>query len=187
MQLTLTLNMTTAQVVQKDTVNNNSPILDYDHLDDYVPPTSSWVCFLLNEERNGRPNDSMAYLFWENLVFLNEILQCWPVLWTRIRNLRLIYFIYVLYMIEALKIRLWGVKCVPCQVRYSGPFYFISIPLFITVISEGSLVLGWRGGGGGAFFCWVSMILKLLASNTSIVKVRFGEGVAAVSTRSLFF
>ena len=148
MQLTLTLNMTTAQVVQKDTVNNNSPILDYDHLDDHVPPTSSWVCFLLNEERNGRPNDSMAYLFWENLVFLNEILQCWPVLWTRIRNLRLIYFIYVLYMIEALKIRLWGVKCVPCQVRYSGPFYFISIPLFITVISEGSLVLGWRGGGG---------------------------------------
>ena len=101
------------------------------------------------------------------------------------KNKKLEVNIFHLYMMDALKIRLWGVNCVPCQVRYSGPFYFISIPLFITVISEGSLVLGWRGGG--AFFCWVSMILKLLASNTSIVKVRFGEGVEAVSTRSLFF
>ena len=39
-QLTLTLNMTTAQVVETSvTVNNNSPIVDYFHLDDQTQPT----------------------------------------------------------------------------------------------------------------------------------------------------
>ena len=37
---TLTLKMTTAQVVEKSvTVNNNSPIQDYVHPDDHIPPT----------------------------------------------------------------------------------------------------------------------------------------------------
>ena len=39
-QLTLTLKMTTAQVVEMSaTVNNNSPIQDYVHLDDQTQPT----------------------------------------------------------------------------------------------------------------------------------------------------
>ena len=39
-QLTLTLKMTTAQVVEKSvTVNNNSPIQDYVHPDDQTQPT----------------------------------------------------------------------------------------------------------------------------------------------------
>ena len=39
-QLTLTLKMTTAQVVEASvTVNNNSPIQDYVHLDDQTQPT----------------------------------------------------------------------------------------------------------------------------------------------------
>ena len=39
-QLTLTLKMTTAQVVEtSDTVNNNSPIQDYVHPDDQTQPT----------------------------------------------------------------------------------------------------------------------------------------------------
>ena len=40
MQLTLTLKMTTAQVVETSiTVNNNSPIQDYVHPDDKTQPT----------------------------------------------------------------------------------------------------------------------------------------------------
>ena len=46
-QLTLTLKMTTAQVVETSvTVNNNSPIRDYVHPDDQTQPTfeyDSWV------------------------------------------------------------------------------------------------------------------------------------------------
>ena len=39
-QLTMTLKMTTAQVVETSvTVNNNSPIQDYVHLDDKTQPT----------------------------------------------------------------------------------------------------------------------------------------------------
>ena len=39
-QLTLTLKMTTAQVVETSvTVNNNSPIQDYVHLDNHTQPT----------------------------------------------------------------------------------------------------------------------------------------------------
>ena len=39
-QLTLTVKMTTAQVVEASvTVNNNSPIQDYVHLDDQTQPT----------------------------------------------------------------------------------------------------------------------------------------------------
>ena len=39
-QLTLTLKMTTAQVVETSvTVNNSSPIQDYVHLDDQTQPT----------------------------------------------------------------------------------------------------------------------------------------------------
>ena len=41
MQLTLTLKMTTAQVVETSvTINNNSPIQDYVHPDDHAQPTS---------------------------------------------------------------------------------------------------------------------------------------------------
>ena len=40
MQLTLTLKMTTTQVVETSvTVNNNSPIQDYVHPDDQTQPT----------------------------------------------------------------------------------------------------------------------------------------------------
>ena len=40
MQLTLTLNVNTAQVVETSvTVNNNSPIQDYVHPDDHTQPT----------------------------------------------------------------------------------------------------------------------------------------------------
>ena len=42
MQLTLTLKMTTAQVVETSfTVKNNNPIQDYVHLDDQTQPTYS--------------------------------------------------------------------------------------------------------------------------------------------------
>ena len=41
MQLTLTLKMTTSQVVKTSvTVNNNSPIQDYVQLDDHAQPTN---------------------------------------------------------------------------------------------------------------------------------------------------
>ena len=40
-QLTMTVKMTTAQVVETSvTVNNNSPIQDYVHPDDQIQPTS---------------------------------------------------------------------------------------------------------------------------------------------------
>ena len=39
-QITLTLKKTTTQVVEMSvTVNNNSPIQDYTHLDDHISPT----------------------------------------------------------------------------------------------------------------------------------------------------
>ena len=38
-QLTLTLKMTTAQVVETSVTVNNSPIQDYVHLDDQTQPT----------------------------------------------------------------------------------------------------------------------------------------------------
>ena len=45
-QLTLTLKMTTAQVVETSvTVNNNSAIQDYVHLDNQTPPTFGIVIF----------------------------------------------------------------------------------------------------------------------------------------------
>ena len=46
-QLTLTLKMNTAQVVETSvTVNNNSPIQDYVHPDDQTQPTFE-ICFVL--------------------------------------------------------------------------------------------------------------------------------------------
>ena len=46
-QLTLTLKMTTAQVVETSvTVNNNSSIQDYVHTDDQTQPTSSTLLFV---------------------------------------------------------------------------------------------------------------------------------------------
>jgi len=54
-QLTLTLKMTTAQVVETSvTVNNNSPIQDYVHLDDQTRPTFNcyyWRPFSLRHWR----------------------------------------------------------------------------------------------------------------------------------------
>ena len=48
MQLTLTLKMTTAQVVETSvTVNNNSPIQDYVHLDDHTQLLRKEICYLL--------------------------------------------------------------------------------------------------------------------------------------------
>ena len=48
-QLTLTLKMTTAQVVETSvTVNNNSPIQDYVHPDDQTQPTENYI-----RERSG--------------------------------------------------------------------------------------------------------------------------------------
>ena len=38
-QLTLTLKVTITQVVETSVTVNNSPIQDYNHLDDYVQPT----------------------------------------------------------------------------------------------------------------------------------------------------
>ena len=39
MQLTLTLKMTTAKVVETTVTVNNSPVQDYVHLDDHIQPT----------------------------------------------------------------------------------------------------------------------------------------------------
>ena len=48
-QLTLTLKMTTAQVVETSvTVNNNSPIQDYVHPIDQTQPT---FCFIFNDAK----------------------------------------------------------------------------------------------------------------------------------------
>ena len=38
-QLTLTLKMTTAKVVETSVTVNNSPVQDYVHLDDHTQPT----------------------------------------------------------------------------------------------------------------------------------------------------
>ena len=47
-QLTLTLKMTTAQVVETSvTVNNNSPIQDYVHPDNHTQPTCDWNFLLI--------------------------------------------------------------------------------------------------------------------------------------------
>ena len=49
-QLTLTLKMTTAQVVETSvTVNNNSPIQDYIHPDDQTQPSFVLITNLLYE------------------------------------------------------------------------------------------------------------------------------------------
>ena len=46
-QLTLTMKMTTAQVVATPaTVNNNNPIQDYVHLDYHTQPSLLWDCHL---------------------------------------------------------------------------------------------------------------------------------------------
>ena len=50
-QLTLTLKMTTAQVVETSVnVNNNSPIQEYVHPDDQNQPSFIIDCFLLYQE-----------------------------------------------------------------------------------------------------------------------------------------
>ena len=50
-QLTLTLKMTTAQVVETSvTVNNNSPIQEYVHPDDQTQPTFEILTLLDDEE-----------------------------------------------------------------------------------------------------------------------------------------
>ena len=47
-QLTLTLKMTTAQVVETSvTVNNNSPIQDYVHPDDQTQPTFEIIFMII--------------------------------------------------------------------------------------------------------------------------------------------
>ena len=47
-QLTLTLKMTTAQVVETSvTVNNNSPIQDYVHPDDQTQPTFTFTIIII--------------------------------------------------------------------------------------------------------------------------------------------
>ena len=47
-QLTLTLKMTTAQVVETSvTVNNNSPIQDYVHPDDQTRPTFEIIFMII--------------------------------------------------------------------------------------------------------------------------------------------
>ena len=51
-QLTLTLKMTTAEVVETSvTVNNNSPIQDYAHPDDQTQPTFVTQFVKLNAEK----------------------------------------------------------------------------------------------------------------------------------------
>ena len=50
---TLTLKMTTSQVVETSvTVNNNSPIQDYVHLDDQTHPTFIILLFIWRERTN---------------------------------------------------------------------------------------------------------------------------------------
>ena len=50
-QLTLTLKITTAQVVETSvTVNNNSPIKDYVHPDDQTQPTFN--CMIITSDLN---------------------------------------------------------------------------------------------------------------------------------------
>ena len=63
-QLTLTLKMTTAQVVETSvTVNNNSPIQDYVHQDDQTQPTSGNYC---------SPIFPSAHHFW-NVIKIERI------------------------------------------------------------------------------------------------------------------
>ena len=51
-QLTLTLKMTTAQVVETSvTVNNNSPIQDYVHPDDQTQPTFKIIMLYVLQQR----------------------------------------------------------------------------------------------------------------------------------------
>ena len=62
-QLTLTMRMTTAQVVETSvTVNNNSPIQDYVHPDNQTQPTSDIL--VLNDHVKLKYNSSFpSYLF----------------------------------------------------------------------------------------------------------------------------
>ena len=96
-QLTLTLKMTTAQVVETSvTVNNNSPIQDYVHPDDQTQPTFAWLCCC--HMMSWRP----YILMYQN----NERWPCWgPLcLWDRslffckkflsfLRNLLILYLL----------------------------------------------------------------------------------------------
>ena len=64
MQLTLTLKMTTAQVVETSvTVNNNSPIQDYVHPDDQTQPTFeiSSMCLADFKQVWADPRSSKSY------------------------------------------------------------------------------------------------------------------------------
>ena len=64
-QLTLTLKMTTAQVVETSvTVNNNSPIQDYVHPDDQTQPTFEMLTIL----------PQFSKIFKYNYVLLNDVL-----------------------------------------------------------------------------------------------------------------
>ena len=69
-QLTLTLKMTTAQVVERSvTVNNNSPIQDYVHPDDQIQPFD----FLLSFPRNITHTVFLFSILADEDVLLDEV------------------------------------------------------------------------------------------------------------------
>ena len=54
-QLALTLKMTTAQVIETSvTVNNNSPIQDYDYPDDQTQPTFEIIIIIIITVKTGK-------------------------------------------------------------------------------------------------------------------------------------
>ena len=64
-QLTLTLKMTTAQVVEKSvTVNNNSPIQDYVHPEDQTQPTFEITWMLLKKKKKKKGEQCSDYLLY---------------------------------------------------------------------------------------------------------------------------
>ena len=87
-QLTLTLKMTTAQVVETSvTVNNNSPIQDYVHPDDQTQPTfwnDSWVQNFHNKINI-------------NVQFGGRLVQTPPIKKSWIRPMKLQSYMYVNY------------------------------------------------------------------------------------------
>ena len=67
-QLTLTLKMTTAQVVETSvTVNDNSPIQDYVNLDDQTQPTFDIIIVITPGENGGTTGNEVLQVAFNGL------------------------------------------------------------------------------------------------------------------------
>ena len=61
LQLTLTLNMTTVHVVETSVTDNNSPIQNYTHPDDHIPPNYDNYLFYYAQPQDMKLSETFWY------------------------------------------------------------------------------------------------------------------------------